>query len=519
MDKRIILKTCLTIVVLVSVSATGTITKGTIIYVEDDATGFNDGTSWENAFVYLQDALMMASTGDEIRVAQGIYKPDQFVLSKRANLGRMETFQLINSVSLKGGYAGLGEPDPDVRDIELYETILTGDLNGDDAQLVELLDLLYEHTRGENSYHVVTGINIDDTTVLDGFNITAGNANDPESADPNSNGAGLYNFQSSPTVINCIFTGNSARWSGAGMYNISSSPVVINCTFNKNSSGTSSGGHGGGIYNNPGSNPILTNCKFSNNWAGQGGGIHAMYSAPIAISCKFINNSANFGGGMQFKDSIEPMFFGCTFSGNSAHIGAAARFIQSSPILTNCLFTGNSADNNGGAIAFTNMSTPTLANCTFASNIAPQGCALSCDHVLYGPSNVYINNCILWNDGDQIWNNDNSTITITFSNVQGLTIDRSGMPKGCTNRKPSFSREGYWDENGLWIDGDYHLKSQAGRWNPDSESWVIDDITSPCIDTGDPNSPIGQEYLPNGGIINMGAYGGTSEASKSYVGE
>jgi L-ascorbate metabolism protein UlaG (beta-lactamase superfamily) len=67
----------------------------------------------------------------------------------------------------------------------------------------------------------------------------------------------------------------------------------------------------------------------------------------------------------------------------------------------------------------------------------------------------------------------------------------------------------------VWIDGDYHLKSEAGRWDPVSESWIVDDVTSPCIDAGDPNSPVGDEPEPNGGIINMGAYGGTAEASKS----
>jgi len=63
------------------------------------------------------------------------------------------------------------------------------------------------------------------------------------------------------------------------------------------------------------------------------------------------------------------------------------------------------------------------------------------------------------------------------------------------------------------------LKSQAGRWDPNSQTLVRDDVTSPCIDAGDELDPIGQEPFPNGGIINMGAYGGTAEASKSYFGE
>jgi len=63
--------------------------------------------------------------------------------------------------------------------------------------------------------------------------------------------------------------------------------------------------------------------------------------------------------------------------------------------------------------------------------------------------------------------------------------------------------------------GDYHLMSQAGRWDPVMKTWLQDNITSPCIDAGDPNTPVSNEPLPNGGRINMGAYGGTLEASKS----
>ncbi|MGE5297311.1 MAG: hypothetical protein ACM3VT_21005 [Solirubrobacterales bacterium] len=89
---------------------------------------------------------------------------------------------------------------------------------------------------------------------------------------------------------------------------------------------------------------------------------------------------------------------------------------------------------------------------------------------------------------------------------------------------PLFADRGHWDPNGtpedpnddFFVEGDYHLKSQAGRWDPNSQDWVLDDVTSPCIDAGDPNDPVGDEPFPNGNRINMGAYGGTAEASKSY---
>lgn len=65
---------------------------------------------------------------------------------------------------------------------------------------------------------------------------------------------------------------------------------------------------------------------------------------------------------------------------------------------------------------------------------------------------------------------------------------------------------------------DYHLVSEHGRWDSISRQWVEDDVTSPCIDAGSLSTPIGPEPFPNGGIINMGAYGGTPKASKSYFG-
>ncbi|KPK37163.1 MAG: hypothetical protein AMJ65_15260 [Phycisphaerae bacterium SG8_4] len=106
---------------------------------------------------------------------------------------------------------------------------------------------------------------------------------------------------------------------------------------------------------------------------------------------------------------------------------------------------------------------------------------------------------------------------ITYSNVAGgqAGISVNGGSKltwgdGNIDADPCFADPGSHD---------YHLKSEAGRWDSNIQSWIQDDITSLCIDAGDPMSPIGWELFPNGGFVNMGAYGGTSKASKSYFGE
>ena len=70
----------------------------------------------------------------------------------------------------------------------------------------------------------------------------------------------------------------------------------------------------------------------------------------------------------------------------------------------------------------------------------------------------------------------------------------------------------------LFVDaenGDYHLRSERGRYWPEHDVWVLDKVTSAGVDGGDPGMDPGNEPGPNGGRINMGAYGGTAYASMS----
>jgi len=381
-----------------------------IIYVDADAPGPDyDGSSWTNAYNYFQDGLTDANSAVkpvEIRVAAGIYTPDTNLAMPGGSGDREASFQLINGVTLKGSYAGFGEPDPNARDIKLYETILSGDLNGNDIDVNDPDDLWDEPSRDDNSYHVVGGSDTNTTAVLDGFTITGGNAHG--SYPDYCGGGGMYNSSGSPRVTNCTFICNASKGWGGGMFNYHSSPTLANCTFSTN---------GGGGMDNDFSDPRLTNCTFcNNNWS--------------AIYC-------NLG----------------------------------SLTLTNCTFTGNLGVRFGGAI-FNQHSSCTLTN------------------------------CILWgNIPDEIYETQGVTV-ITYSNVQG-----SWPGEGNIDVDPCFA-----DPN----NGDYHLKSQAGRWDPNTESWVTDANTSPCIDAGNPGCPLGDEPNDANNVrINMGTYGGTAEASKS----
>ena len=206
--------------------------NGRTIYVDDDAAGANDGSSWIDAYKYLQDALAVAIDGDEILVAQGTYQPDR---GGDQEIGdRAATFRLMNSVTIIGGYAGVGEQDPDARDVQLYETILSGDLNDNDVEVAETRDLPTEPTRSENSHHVVR---IEADVVSDGFTVTGGNADGTALDSIASQGGGIIGW-GSPTLINCTFISNSASspdgaW-GGGVNLTQGNPILTNCVFSMN---------------------------------------------------------------------------------------------------------------------------------------------------------------------------------------------------------------------------------------------------------------------------------------------
>jgi len=107
-----------------------------------------------------------------------------------------------------------------------------------------------------------------------------------------------------------------------------------------------------------------------------------------------------------------------------------------------------------------------------------------------------------------------SHVTVSYSDIEG---GRAAISVSGSQSTVEWG-DGNIDADPLFADGvnaDFHLRSQSGRWDPDEQTWVRDDNTSPCIDAGDPDDPVGDEPAPNGSRINMGAYGGTTQASKS----
>ena len=183
-----------------------------VLRVDDDAPPGGDGTSWTTAFDNLQDALGAAAFGGEIWVAAGVYRP---TARTDPDDPRSATFQLVGGLRIYGGFSGI-ESSVAQRDPARNETILSGDLAGDDAVVADPIDMLDEPTRAENAYHVVLADFIGSPTVLDGLIVTGGSANG-EAAYSASQGGGVWDRLGRLTFVNCTFRANTARDRGGGL--------------------------------------------------------------------------------------------------------------------------------------------------------------------------------------------------------------------------------------------------------------------------------------------------------------
>ena len=509
--------------------------SGRVIYVDKDGGG--PGGSWERVYRHLGEALEAACAGDEVRVAQGTYKPHE-----GASADGLEdwerSFRLKGGVTLKGGYAGVGAADPNARDVGAYETILSGDLLGNDVWQGEVYNVGYAVEREDNSEHVVVGVPGDDVAVLDGVVITAGHAD--------LMGGGIFAEECHMIVRNCTFTLNWGGpreprstfpgYQGGAIRFRYGSLLIEDSVFRGNAAGML-----GGAVDAAYCDVAMVRCSFVLNWTfSRAGGVHIDSCEASRIEeSTFKGNSCTYdgrpwpntgrnrpSGGAILNTRTNTDIHGCLFIGNAAVGGKGGALVcpyESRLLIENSVFLGNTAQRYGGVLFVPAFNELTLRNCTLAGNRAEAGALLASDGYPGDPNTVVFENSILWNGQGWLFDpNGLLDVRVSHSTVQG------GWPgHGNIDADPCFASCGYWEDSGTpadmnddtWVMGDYHLRSQAGRWDPNASAWVQDDVTSPCIDRGSIESPIGWEPFANGGIVNMGYYGGTAEASKSWFGE
>ena len=267
---------------------------------------------------------------------------------------------------------------------------------------------------------------------------------------------------------------------------------------------------GGGIYGN-GTMATIENNTICGN-AGTGGGKPGDYGAGGGfLDCDGLiqnntisGNSGGFGGGLCDCDGT---IQNNIISENGWYAGGGL-FACHGMLSNNLLFANGAV--YGGGLVFCNGA---ISNCTVVANwSAHDGSGLD-------DCNGSISNCIIWQNSQPTIGQIENCSTPTYSCIE----DWDGGGIGNISADPCFVLPGYWDTNGVWVDGDYHLKSEGWRWDAQRKVWTWDDVTSRCIDAGNPGSPLGDELLsvpddPNNIWgqnlrINMGAFGGTAEAS------
>ena len=456
----------------------------TIRYVVPGGVGAKNGSSWADASGDLQAMINSSTANDQVWVAKGTYYPDEG--AGQIDNDRAACFIMKNNLAIYGGFNG-DETLLSERNFNVYETILSGDIDQNDGAN-------FFNSAG-NSNHVIcnNGNGVNNTAILDGFTITAGNASDYSGGVFWIGGGGMYNWEASPAIANCNFLKNQGVHGGAiffatgGIGPVPGSPVLTNCRFSENSASD-----GGGIYNTGTSYPSLTNCSFTENKAaGNGGGFW---------------NMGDYGYGEQTR-----FFIDCKFSKNTAGSEGGGFYAHSGYFdLIHCIFLANSAGSAGGGvkIAFeedgTFFNKAVLTNCSFSGNSAATGGAINVTNGWASENTrTYLHNCIVWeNPGGEI------TGQFVDGGLSSVIADHS-LVKG-----------GYNGEANLFMDPKF-VDAASGNLRLQTCSPAIDagDNTTNNLTTdldGNTRKLNATGVLPP--LIDMGAYEfqGTSESRHSF---
>ena len=381
----------------------------TVWYVNDDAHGANNGTSWTDAYTDLHSALTAAQSGDQIWVAAGRY---------------VGNFTLTLEVELYGGFAGT-ETELAQRDWKINETILDGNQTGS----------VVTSPPGATA-----------TTRIDGVTIT------------NGSGGGVYLYRSSPTIANNTITGNSASHDGGGMYLWNSSPTIAGNTITGNSAE-----YGGGLYLRYSSPTIVNNAVTGNIAYGYGGGLYLYISFPAIADNTISSNVARSGGGGLYLADSSPTIANNTITGNSSSGydsgGGGLSLSYSNPTIANNTITGNSTSGSGGGLRLS-YSAPTIANNAITGNsTSGSGGGLR----IYSSSPTIVNNRVTSNSaysGGGL-SLSSSSSTIANNSITGNNANWDGGGLYLAQSSPTIVNNTITGNNANWDGGGVYLAQSS----------------------------------------------------------
>ena len=491
----------------------------TIYYITPGGTGTGTG-SWSNAAgstPSLQAIIDAAPSGSQVWVAAGTYSPVAYPTGSTGGSSVKDySFSLKNGVALYGGFAGT-ETALSQRSPSTNLTVLAG----------------------ANCYHVLLSVGNNNTALLDGFTVQAGNANGSGTITYNgtsvdrSYGGGIYCNKSSPGIANCIITKNKGA-NGAGMatiggsVNISSSQIISNV----------GGAFGGGLYN-AAATPVVKSSSITNNNAPVGGGVYnsggaGIYSDDNISSNTSTTTSSGMGGGAICNNGASPTLIRCLFLADVASGGADGGAIynnNSNAVDTNCIFKDDIAKlGNGGAIV-NNGGNSECWNCLFVNNSSYlNGGAV---YIASGDAKVinstfYLDKATYGNSGDPSGGtgggiyiaNGNSILSnnILWGGSSGLVV-AGGSPVVQYNdiQGGAYTTNGNISADPLFISASANPIGADGIWATADDGLQLTNgpaaaATSPAIDAGTNTAGYSINYdlryvsRPIGLGIDMGAY-------------
>jgi hypothetical protein len=341
--------------------------------------------------------------------------------------------------------------------------------------------------------------------------------------DPNRTGRGFYIHNGEDA--NCVISGLTIRNSytaelGAGIFCYNSSPSICNCIVTENSAGLYSGG---GICCKD-SNALIMNCIINNNSAKQdGGGLECWSARPQITNCAISNNHAgNYGGGVDCYYADDVVLTNCTLVRNTTSKGGAVDLWETNLNVKNSILWANQAASGTQLQLLYGNNSASVSYCNIQGGLS--GVDVLYGHVDWGSGNIDSDPCFALFDpnGDpNLWefylqsshgrwnpafysvefNNDGLINLVDFAGLAELWMETGVLDR-------DLNKSGVVDQEDLGIFAQYYLA------NVSEDGWLEDSSTSLCIDAGDPNSDFSSEPWPNGERINMGAYGGTAQASK-----
>ena len=410
------------------IALTPALCSGATIYVDADAAGANDGSSWADAYTDLSEALWSAESGDEVWVADGIYRPSRPADSSDpwtdSTNPRDAFFWIKRRVEVYGGFDGTESTLAERAG--LYDsTILDGDIGAPGVFEDNVYGLvLYRTEHADTAGGPQAG---DQTTParFDGFTVRGANGSGGLRVNPTvaSQNANLY-------IENITFTGNLATNGGGINYQAASSRPIRSCRFIGNHADLD----GGGIFADPVANFLpIVDCVFEGNTAGDdGGGLFykqgIIFDTAYLFNTVFRGNSANSTGGalcFNAQGSTIPLkIVNCEFAGNTAASVGGAVWV----------FGGAVIDPSVGAVIL--GSRVTCNNSTFfANNAGGSGGAVYLGSSDRTSAHINATNCIFWNNDAEIDATATPTAIISTSIVEH---GWSGGGSGVLDADPLF---------------------------------------------------------------------------------